>query len=250
MKLKRRLVNNIDSCNRICLWSGPRNVSTAMMYSFSQRQDTLVYDEPFYAYYLHKTNAKTYHPGAEEIIKSLPIDYSKVVDSIVGKHEKPVAFFKNMTHHLLDDDISFTNHTKNIILVRDPLDMLPSFDKVISNPSMDDVGYKSSLALLNRLKQNKSHVLVLDSKNLLMNPHKILLKLCESLKIKFDSCMLSWKKGPIKEDGIWAKHWYNNVHKSTGFNLYSEKKEAFPNHMRLLLDECLPYYNELMKFSI
>ena len=243
-------MNNIDSCNRICLWSGPRNVSTAMMYSFAQRQDTVVYDEPFYAYYLHETNAKTYHPGAEEIMKTLTIDYSKVVDLIVGKHEKPVAFFKNMTHHILDDDIGFTERTKNIILVRDPADMLPSFDKVISNSSIEDVGYKSSLALLKRLKQNKSHVVVLDSKNLLMNPKQMLLKLCESLELNFDTCMLSWKKGPIKEDGIWAKDWYNNVHESTGFNPYSEKKEVFPNHLKLLLDECFPYYHELMKFSI
>ena len=245
-----RELANTTPCNRICLWSGPRNVSTAIMYSFAQRQDTIVYDEPFYAYYLHETNAKTYHPGAEEIIKTLPIDYSKVVDSIVGKHEKPVAFFKNMTHHLLDDDISFTNHTKNIILVRDPVDMLPSFDKVISNPSIDDVGYKSSLALLNRLKQNKSHVVVLDSKNLLMNPQQMLLKLCKSLELNFDPFMLSWEKGPIKEDGIWAKYWYNNVHASTGFNPYLEKKDDFPNHLRLLLDECSLYYNQLMNFSI
>jgi hypothetical protein len=239
-----------DSCTRICLWSGPRNVSTAMMYSFAQRKDTVVYDEPFYGYYLHESKAKTYHPGAEEIMKTLPVDYSKVVDLIMGKHEKRVVFFKNMTHHLLDDDISFTKCTKNIILVRNPVDMLPSFDKVISNPSLNDVGYKSSLELLNRFKQNKSHVVVLDSKNLLMNPQQILIELCESLEINFETSMLQWEKGPIEEDGVWAKYWYRNVHQSKGFKPYPKTKSNFPIHLNQLLDQCVPYYNELMKFSI
>ena len=237
-------------CNRICLWSGPRNVSTAMMYSFAQRGDTVVYDEPFYGHYLDKTNAKLYHPGADEVMKSLSCNYSDVVELIEGEHQKSVAFFKNMTHHVLGADIDFTKHTKNIILVRNPIDMLPSFDKVIPNPTLNDVGYESSWSLLNQLNNNKSHVVVIDSKNLLENPSIFLKKLCKSIDIEFDEKMLSWKKGPIQEDGIWAKHWYGNVHKSTGFNLYYGSNSDFPAHLNQLLQECIPFYDKLMKWSI
>lgn len=243
-------MSKTSHCNRICLWSGPRNVSTAMMYSFAQRDDTVVYDEPFYGYYLDKTNAKYYHPGAGEVMRTLSCNFSEVVDMIVGEHEKSVAFFKNMTHHVLGADIKFTKYTKNIILVRDPIDMLPSFDKVISNPTLKDVGYESSWSLLNELNKTKSHVVVIDSKKLLMSPSILLKKLCKSLDIEFDEKMLSWKKGPIEEDGIWAEHWYENVHKSTGFNSYSGSNSDFPIHLNQLLQECIPFYDKLMKWSI
>ena len=237
-------------CNRICLWSGPRNVSTAMMYSFAQRKDTVVYDEPFYGFYLDKTNAKYYHPGADEVMNSLSCDYSDVIELIEGEHQKSVAFFKNMTHPILGADIEFTKYTKNIILVRNPIDMLPSFDKVIPNPTLNDVGYESSWSLLNQLNNNKSHVVVIDSKNLLENPSVFLKKLCKSIDIEFDEKMLSWKKGPIQEDGIWAEYWYDNVHKSTGFNSYSGSNSDFPAHLNQLLKECIPFYDKLMNWSI
>ena len=138
----------MDKIKRICLWSGPRNISTALMYAFAQRKDTKVFDEPLYAFYLKQhPRAKDYHPGAEEILESMENDGDKVVKMMLENEEKPVLFFKHMTHHLLDLDKTFMNNTINIILTRDPEDMLPSFDKVIDKPSIDDVGYALHILL-------------------------------------------------------------------------------------------------------
>ena len=137
-----------DNITRICLWSGPRNISTALMYSFAQRKDTTVFDEPLYAYYLSQTKARKYHPGAEDILSSMENNGEKVIETMMGYHPKPIVFFKNMTHHLLDLDRSFMKDVVHIILTRDPVEMLPSFAKVIADPNMEDVGDASHLDLL------------------------------------------------------------------------------------------------------
>ena len=125
---------------RICLWSGPRNISTALMYSFAQRSDTAVFDEPLYAHYLSKTAAREYHPGAEQVIAEMENDGEKVVrDLILGNHDAPVLFFKHMTHHLNDLDWGFMQQTVNIILTRDPYDMLPSYAKQVEQHALHDV---------------------------------------------------------------------------------------------------------------
>ena len=136
---------------RICLWSGPRNVSTALMYSFAQRPDTVVYDEPLYGHYLHSTQASTYHPGAQEVLQEMELDGNKVIESMMGSHSKPVVFFKNMTHHLLDVDRSFMTEVHNVLLTRNPVEMLPSFAKEIPNPTMLDVGYEAHIELIRHL---------------------------------------------------------------------------------------------------
>ncbi|MEM9679586.1 MAG: sulfotransferase family protein, partial [Bacteroidota bacterium] len=138
------------SVQRICLWSGPRNISTALMYSFAQRKDTKVFDEPLYAYYLHNNKAaQKYHPGAEDILSTMETDGNEVVKMMLNNDDKPILFFKHMTHHLLDLDRSFMKNTINIILTRNPEEMLPSFDKVIHNPTISDVGYALHIELLN-----------------------------------------------------------------------------------------------------
>jgi hypothetical protein len=236
---------------RICLWSGPRNVSTALMYSFAQRDDTVVYDEPLYAHYLSKTPAREYHPGAEEVIASMENDGEKVVrDLILGDQPKPVAFFKHMTHHLFDLDLGFLAETVNVLLTRDPLDMLPSFAKRIENPSLQDVGYKLHTELLSRLQSMGQNPPVLDSKQILLNPKKVLNELCERIGIPFQEAMLSWKAGARPEDGSWARYWYESVHQSTGFDKYFQKIEPFPARLRPLLDECQPYYEQLNAIAI
>jgi hypothetical protein len=236
---------------RICLWSGPRNISTALMYSFAQRDDTVVYDEPLYAHYLSKTPAREYHPGAEEVIATMENDGEKVVrDLILGHQPKPVAFFKHMTHHLVDLDLHFLSETVNILLTRDPVDMLPSFATQIKNLSLRDVGYKQHTELLSHLRSIGQDPPILDSKQILLNPQKVLGELCERIGIPFQEAMLSWKAGARPEDGSWARYWYKSVHESTGFGKYLQKSEPFPEALNGLLEECKPYYEQLSSAAI
>ncbi|WP_299123213.1 sulfotransferase family protein [uncultured Winogradskyella sp.] len=236
---------------RICLWSGPRNISTALMYSFAQRFDTKVFDEPLYAYYLkHHPEAHSYHPGADDILKTMENSGEKVVNLMLTNNEKPVLFFKHMTHHLLDLNRDFMKKTVNVILTRDPKDMLPSFDKVIYNPTIDDVGYALHIELLDYFEKHNIPFTVLDSKKVLLNPKETLKKLCDFANIPFDHNMLAWQPKQRQEDGIWAKYWYHNVHKSNGFQKYEPRENPFPTHLNSLLNESQPYYEKLISYSI
>lgn len=239
-----------DTTKRICLWSGPRNISTALMYSFAQRSDTKVVDEPLYAHYLSKTNADEYHPGAEEVLQTMENDGEKVVEWMLSPHEKPVVFFKQMTHHLVNLDWSFLKHTMNIILTRDPREMLPSYAKEVEHPTMRDVGYAKHMELLEYLQSIGHEPIVLVSEKVLKNPVEMLTKLCEAISIPFEDSMLSWEKGARPEDGTWAKYWYHSVHNSTGFKPYQPKTQEFPEHLKPLLEECEPIYEKLCGYSL
>lgn len=231
---------------RISLWSGPRNVSTALMYSFAQRSDTRVYDEPLYAHYLSRTSARFYHPGAEEVLRSQEQNGEKVVrELLLGPSPHPVLFFKNMTHHLVELDWHFLMHLKNVILTRDPREMLPSYAKQVEEPSLRDTGYAVQVEILEFLDSRGCTPLVLDAGELLLNPWKVLTELCDRLGLEFQEEMLEWKAGPRPEDGVWARYWYENVHRSSGFQPYRPKIEPFPPRLRPLLDECLPCYERL-----
>lgn len=239
-----------DGITRICLWSGPRNISTTLMYSFAQRTDTTVYDEPLYAHYLCNTNADEYHPGADDVIASQENDGQKVVNMMMGDHNSSVVFFKNMTHHLLDLDRSFMKDVVNVILTRDPKEMIPSFAKVIDNPTIDDIGYRLHSELIEYFEKEGIKYVVLDSKKILLNSEKVLTEFCNQIEIDFDSKMLSWEAGARKEDGSWAKYWYENVHKSTGYIPYKPKTEQFPESLIPLLEECQPHYKKIVEKAI
>ena len=232
------------------MWSGPRNISTSLMYSFAQRSDTFVYDEPLYAFYLKNTNSLLLHPGEKEVLESQENEGEKVIQEMLQNKAGPVLFYKQMTHHLLNLDRSFLKQTLNILLTRNPLEMLPSFVAVIDNPELDDVGYKKHFDLVCYFEENNIPFIVLDSTQVLLNPEEQLKKLCNRLEIPFQKEMLSWEKGARKEDGIWAKYWYKSIHHSTGFMEYKPKKEPFPEKLKPLLNECLPYYNKLKKLAI
>ncbi len=238
------------STKRICLWSGPRNISTTLMYSFAQRKDTKVFDEPLYAHYLSKTEAKNYHPVAKEIIATMENDGEKVIRMMMGKHETPIVFFKNMTHHLLAVDRDFMKDCINIILIRDPVEMLPSFEKVIKNPKMIDVGYVLTTELYDYLRGEGIPPIILDTRKVLLNPRKVLKKLCDLIGITFDEAMLRWKAGARPEDGIWAPYFYGNIHRSTGYIPYQPKTEPFPEKLIPLLKECKPHYEQLRNLAL
>lgn len=241
----------MDNIKRICLWSGPRNISTALMYSFAQRTDTKVFDEPLYGYYL-KTHpeAHHYHPGSDIIMDTMETDGQKVIEMMLSCEERPVLFFKNMTNHLLGLNRDFMKETINIILTRDPYDMLPSFDKVIENPTLNDVGYAMHIELLDYFKLHQIPFVVLDSQKVLLDPKETLSKICDFAHISFDEKMLSWQPQQREEDGIWAQYWYENVHKSKGFLKYKPNTNKFPEHLNPLFKECLPYYKRLIEYSI
>lgn len=239
-----------DQTVRICLWASPRNISTALMYSFAQRTDTQVVDEPFYGFYLSHTKAHEYHPGAQDIINSQENDGYKVIDWIMGPHKSPVLFLKNMTHHMMDLDRSFTKEVVNVILTRDPEEMIPSFLKIIENPVMKDLGYEDQADLFKTLLDNGAKTIVIDSKDVLQNPDRFLKKLCQEIGISFQKEMLKWEPGARKEDGVWAKYWYGNIHQSNGFQAYRKKEERTPEQFKKLMDDCLPLYEFLKRHAL
>ena len=231
---------------RIFLWSGPRNISTTLMYSFAQRKDTQVFDEPLYAHYLNQTTAKEYHPDAKLIMNSQERNGKKVVQNMLTEDGAEVLFYKNMTHHLLDLNFEFLSQGFNLILTRNPKEMLPSFHKVIENPTLSDTGYSDHLALAEYLKLNSIPFFIMDAKEILLDPEASMKELCKKSQIPFDPSMLYWKAGKRKEDGVWAKHWYKSIHESTGFNSYIPKNEPFPEKLTALLKQCETKYEQLL----
>ena len=234
---------------RIHLISGPRNISTALMYSFGNRKDFTIVDEPLYANYLKATGKK--HPGRKETLESQDSDYTQVYHKVMlNNYSTPFVFLKNMAHHLLeakDEDIAPFH---NLFLIRDPKQFIHSFSKVIANPTPLDIGLKEELKWFKIARENTYKATVLDSNEVLKDPKGVLQKLCLELEIPFDFSMLQWKKGKRKEDGVWAKYWYNSVHESTGFNTWQPKAIELKSHLMPLYEKALPIYNELFENAI
>ncbi len=229
----------------INLISGPRNLSTALMYSFAQREDTRVLDEPFYGYYLKNANLTNEHPSQDKILRSMELNEEKIVKDIISLSEATQVFVKGMAHHYLTENPRFILNWENILLIRHPKKLIASFSKVIHTPTLSDIGIKKSSELFLFLKNNGKIPIIIDSDELLKNPENYLNKLCYLLKIPFSNKMLKWKKGGISEDGIWAEHWYRNVHDSEGFAIQKSSSQPLPEHLESLLEQALPYYNIL-----
>jgi hypothetical protein len=234
----------------ICLWSGPRNVSTALMYSFAQRRDIRVVDEPLYGHYLHVSGAR--HPGRDVVLANMNCNGSDVMESLLREQEllAPVRLFlKHMAHHLVDLDLSFLQRTCNVFLIRDPLEMLPSLTIQLPDARLADTGLQRQWELFSQLRDAGQSPTIVDSRELLLDPESILTQLCRNLNLEFDSAMLTWPAGPIAEDGVWASYWYQSVHQSTGFAPY-RRKHDFPADLEALYRECKPWYDKLFEHAL
>lgn len=232
----------------INLISGPRNVSTALMYSFAQRTDTTVFDEPFYAVYLTKSGAN--HPGKDAVLQSLATGESQVRETLVSCCNKPVRFVKNMAHHMEVLDDPFIDGAINVFLIRDPQQILASYAEVIEQPVMRDIGIAYQHALFTRLQRRGHEPLVVDSGFLLDDPAAILKKICAGCGIDFQHRMTGWPAGPKPYDGVWAPYWYVNVHKTTRFERQPARHQALPDHLRNLCQEAQGFYEKLLPFSL
>ena len=236
-------------CLKLNVWSGPRNVSTALMYAFRQRSDTLVVDEPLYGHYLTVSGAE--HPGEREVVEAMECDAGRVVEeTLLGPCEKPVHFFKNMAHHLVGMDRGFLARVANALLIRNPKEVLPSLVNQLPNPALRDTGLQQQVEILDVVLQSDTEPLVLDAKDLLTDPASVLGRVCERLGIPFERGMLRWPAGPKPEDGVWARHWYAGVHASTGFQAYRARTDAFPEELVPLLEECAPLYERLKRYAV
>ena len=232
---------------RVAMWSGPRNISTAMMRSWENRGDTAVWDEPFYACYLDATGIE--HPVGSEVIAAGETDWRRVVERLVGEVPggRPVFFQKHMTHHLLPEiDREWMSEVVNCFLVRDPREVLASYARMRSTVTVEDVGVPQQAEIFDYVQaRNAGSPVVLDARDVLENPRGVLSALCDRVGIEFTERMLAWPPGPRESDGVWAKHWYHSVHRSSGFQPYVAKTEPLPGHLEPLARECEPHYRRL-----
>ncbi|HTE29464.1 MAG TPA: hypothetical protein VK666_03760 [Chryseolinea sp.] len=233
---------------RINAISGPRNISTAVMYSFAQRPDATVLDEPFYGCYLKQTGIV--HPGRDEVMESLPQSEDQVRRRLRDPWPTDVLFIKNMAHHMALVDQSFVEEVVNIFLVRDPRQILASYADVIQRPTLGDIGIEYQHMLFQKLATEGRHPVVLDAGSLLSDPQSILKQLCDRLGIQFFPQMLRWEAGPKPYDGVWAPYWYANVHRSTGFERQPSSNRTLPAHLEGLNKIAQDYYRALVPFSL
>ena len=234
------------------MWSGPRNISTALLRSWGNRPDTLVNDEPLYGAFLSETGYD--HPVAAEIIDHYETDWSKVVAGLTGEIPggKSIYYQKHMAHHLLPGmDREWVLKLDNCFLLREPREMLTSLIKILPEPGVADTGLPQQLEIFRMVEaQLEKAPPVLGSRDVLEAPERLLGLLCEELGVEFSPSMLSWPPGRRDTDGIWAPHWYGEVEKSTSFRPYKAKDEEVPGKFRDVLRECMEIYQVLYEYRL
>lgn len=249
---------------RIAMWSGPRNISTAMMRSWSSRADTRVCDEPLYAHYLSQLppDRRAAHPAAAETMRSQPTDWRAVAAELTGPCDRPIWYQKHMAHHLtpaMDPDSpagppdgwDWIAGLTNVFLLRDPAEMITSFIKVIEHPTPADLGLPQQARLFDWVRERTGRTPpVFDARDILTDPRRGLTVLCEAIGVRFDEAMLSWPAGPHPADGGWAPHWYSSVYQSRGFAPDKPKNEPVPRRLAGVLDECRRLYARLAEHRL
>ena len=222
---------------KIAMWSGPRNLSTAMMYSFGNRSDLCVWDEPFYAAYLAATGIN--HPMRDTVLAKGTTNPIDVADQIRATGDG--VFLKLMSFHMVDGfPLDWAEEFTHIHLLRHPARVIASYTAKRENPKLDDIGFNRQLEICHQFPGP-----VISSHSIRATPRQSLQKLCAKIGIGWEEAMLAWPKGPKPYDGVWAPHWYDAVHRSTGF---AEPEGALPTltgDQKLLLDAAMPAYREL-----
>ena len=235
---------------RIAMWSGPRNLSTAMMYSFAQRSSCAVWDEPFYAAYLAITGFD--HPMADQIMAEGEQDPDKVIAmcSDSGSVDQAVFYQKHMTQHMLPEiDRFWIGSVKNVFLIRHPARVIASYAAKRENPTLDDIGFRQQVELYDLVKELGQHPIVVDSSDIRADPEGSLMGLCQALGIAFEASMLKWPAGGNAADGVWASHWYSAVHRSTGFSGEEGPLPELSGEYAALAEKALPFYARLRSLS-
>jgi len=247
----RNEVTSLDS-TRVAMWSGPRNISTALMYSFENRSDCYATDEPLYASFLLKSG--TPHPGAKEVIENNESEVGKIIKTLTGPipDEKQIWYQKHMCHHLPpDSDISWIDNFKNCFLIRNPREVLLSLSKITDSIDLLSTGLPQQLTIFRHVIKSSGKIPpVIDSADVLKDPESILSVLCESIGIPFSKRMLSWEPGPRNCDGLWGKYWYDSVWKSSGFSPPTPKDGELSEHLHSVLEESTMIYQELREMRI
>jgi hypothetical protein len=239
---------------RLAMWSGPRNISTALMRSWGNRPDTFVCDEPFYAHYLLVTRKP--HPGADEVIQHHETDWRKVVDFLLGPvpEGKTIFYQKHMSHHFLPHiSREWLSQVTNCFLIRHPREVIPSYVKKNReySPTLEDLGYLQQVEIFNWVRQRLSVVPpVIDARDVLENPRRTLGLLCDALGVPFRDEMLSWPPGLRDTDGVWAKYWYHEVLDSTGFRPYRPTTEPVPSDLEGIYRQCRDLYELLYEHRL
>lgn len=232
---------------RLAMWSGPRNISTAMMRSWENRADTAVVDEPFYAFYLNETHAD--HPAADEVIAAGEIDPEKIIRHVTGPipAHKRIFYQKQMTHHLLPGvDRTWISAVTNCFLIRDPADVIASYTKKNHEPSVEDLGFMQQEEIFDYVcARTAATPPVIDSADVLRDPPRTLRLLCDAVGVEFTDAMLSWPPGRRTTDGMWAKYWYAEVERSTGFEPFRDHHAEVPRQLRDVHDRCRAVYDRL-----
>jgi hypothetical protein len=229
------------------MWSGPRTISTALMRAWENRPDTVVIDEPLYGSYLASTGAA--HPGRGEIIEAMQNGWREVIDELTltpFPAGKTVFYAKHMTHHLLPEvDRGALAGLRHAYLIRDPRQLLASYARVRAQPVLADLGLAQQVEIFRTFGGP-----VVDAADILRQPERTLRALCTALEVPFDPAMLSWPAGPRDTDGVWARHWYDGVWRSTGFGPYRESAAQLPPELEPLAARCLPFYQEMSAHRI
>lgn len=237
--------------HRIAMWSGPRNISTAMMRSFENRPDTVVVDEPFYAAYLAATGLN--HPMRAEVLASQPTDWAEVAAAMTAATAAPIFYQKHMTHHMLPGvDLAWTADCTNAFLIRDPAAVLASYVRKRGEVTLADIGVERQGELFDRECDRLGHAPpVVEGRDVLARPRETLTALCAALAIPFDDHMLAWPAGPRDTDGVWSPAWYDAVEASTGFGPPPEEATVeLPAELAMIAEAARPCYERLAAHRI